>query len=159
METVFIELIEHGGEKLYWMVSVKSEDYAALEYEIEIYNSWMYTLLTGAAPSTAYKDPRQGKLLYLAQSKNVYLPVLSNLNKIGKQYYEIKPNRYFFTLYKINNTDGDTLEIINQYKNKEFEVLNMDELKDLILTPLDLNDVFSIGYMLLPVTEKIIKEY
>jgi hypothetical protein len=157
MKEGLLELIEPEGWRVYWKFTLNETEYLALIEEVKSYQAWIGLLLTGKAHPAAYVDQEQREILYAVSNSKLYASILpESLTNATRGYYEITPTTYLLDLYDLNAEDDESLEIKEQYLTNELKILTNKELVNLLTNPFDLNDTFSLGYMLLPVTKKLV---
>ena len=115
-------------------LSLDDDEFGRLNQELEVYNNWSKALITGLAPLNAYRDPKFADELYQNPNKhcdqNTYPLVLMNDSEV--------------LYFNVDTTDP-----------KKF--LDPELFRNIITAPLSLFDIFSLGYRVLPMTQKILE--
>lgn len=143
---------------IYWKADVSDDDYKLLKKEIRKYNKWINLLHDGLADDSSYEEQYTKEHRRLAASgyhKD------ANGNSIHRGYFE--DWSIYFRISKIvddintyeysDDTSESSDSEVDDVNGKTFESFN--ELKRIIETPLDDYDAFSMGYKMLPITQKI----
>lgn len=130
---IIIHFIDGYDSNLFWEFNLPDTNIVNnLKQEFKIYNKWIKKIKKGEAPVTSYVNEETAENL---RSHKYPHSIFEYTHKF-KVYNISDPNESYY--------DEDEKEF---YMNKEYkEVLKFRDLKDLILDPYDVLNVFSIGY-------------
>jgi hypothetical protein len=152
--TVVLAFVDVEGNTLCWLTYLKEIEYGLLAAEVDSYNEWIKILEKGFAPLSSYKDKTDADQLLIA--KNVrYQDIL--LRPVSRHLYE--KWSYYFELCNLSDPKTELeYELLEAYNESNLAVENVQELIDILTDPYTNTSVFSMGYRILPMIQKIIKE-
>jgi hypothetical protein len=155
---VAVLVLSEGEEAniVVWRFAVTEQEYDLLAYEVSVYNDWVSILACGLAPNSSYDGSNDSEELFLAKR------MVKRDNSYSGQFERPGSRDLYeqihltFTLFKHGieheDIDEEDLEKINSLESSSF-----NELIHILSSPLCRDEELTIGYRILPITNKIIK--
>jgi len=154
LEQVIIEYWEPDN-KLQWQTTLQRSEYVLLKSEIDDYNQWINRLDHGKCPLSSYVEEDEVDNLLIAKNKNYH----SVFERPGSRGYYYR-GTYGFNIYNLTSPDeGDDIDyILNALEKGPLDTVPTQLLIRIITAPYSLYDAFSMGYRVLPLTQKLLTE-
>lgn len=140
----------------YGPFKLDEDDIDILQKEIKLYNIISKKLVNGTAPDEMYNNVKDKELLRRK----------ANGRRVAERWvYEVKPT--IFELYVENLSSqleeggedtGAEYEEILQHIEDTGDVLSPKEVRNILETPAFMDYNIGIGYQVLPITQKILKQ-
>jgi hypothetical protein len=132
-----------------------------LQTEVCLYNEHAENLMKGLVSKHCYADPEDANLFLRASRENRFLYTQAGFPEVGQRaYFEGREyKRYFQIVCHGPRPDCFIDSFVVESRNNieaedwEYEPMSHKELVDLLETPLPMDDVYSMGYRILPMTE------
>lgn len=132
-----------------------------LQTEVCLYNEHAKNLMKGLVSKNCYANPEDANLFLRAARENRFLYTCAGFPEVGERaYFEGREYKRYFQIVCHGPRsdcfiDSFVVESSNNIEPEdwEYEPMSHNELVDLLETPLPLDDVYSMGYRVLPMTE------
>ncbi len=132
-----------------------------LQTEVCMYNEHAVNLMKGLVSKYCYADPEDADLFLRASRENRFLYTQAGFPEVGQRaYFEAREYKRYFQIVCDGPRpdcfmDSVIVESTNDIELEDwnYERIGMDELTDLLESPLALDDVYSMGYRILPMTK------
>ncbi len=134
LKTILL-VFDDGNDKCYWDLDCTNSELLVFTDEMDIYNAWIQTLLSGKASLLSYEDP-------------------TDAANYQKSYIDRLSHNYLLSVIDIENKDEDDEGGVEAYLNGEANLGSMSELRQM-LTQKHGHEEFCMGYMILPMSEII----